>query len=108
MCLYVGMYLFYYVFIICYLLVTYIYQSNLPVSVPVFGLGWELCFLFLGRSCSTPNVALQNHLEQREVDVNEPLGQIAATCSGECRGSRSAMPHGEKMQASSQRQKASS
>jgi len=66
--------------------------------VPVFALGWELCFLFLGCGCSTPNVALQNHLEQREVDVNEPLGQIAATCSGECRGSGSAMPHWEKTQ----------
>jgi len=60
-------------------------QSHLPVSVPVFALGWKFCFLFLGCSCGTPNVALQNHLEQREVDVNEPLGQIAATCSGQQR-----------------------
>ena len=60
-------------------------QSHLPVSVPVFALGWKFCFLFLGCSCGTPNVALQNHLEQREVDVNEPLCQIAAACSGQQR-----------------------
>ena len=91
-----------YLFVIC------IYQSDLPVSVPVFALGWKLCFLFLGCSCSTPNVALQNHLEQCKVDVDEPLGQIAATCSGECRVCGSAMPHGAMTQASSHRQKAGS
>ena len=56
-------------------------HADLPVAVSVLGLGGMLCLLLLDCSSSSPNVTLQNHLEQREVDVDQTLCQITASCS---------------------------
>ena len=55
-------------------------SSVSPVPVPVLVLGGCLGLLLLDCRCSPPNVTLQNHLEQSEVDVNQALSQVAPTC----------------------------
>ncbi len=52
----------------------------LPVSVSILGLCWQLGFLILDSCCGATNVAFLDHLEQREVDVNQALGQVTASC----------------------------
>ena len=55
-------------------------NADLPVTVSTLVLCWRFCFLLLCCGCSTPYVTLQDHLEQSEVDVDQPLGQVTATC----------------------------
>lgn len=55
--------------------------AGLPVSVSIFGLDGMLGFLVLHCGSSSPDVALQDHLEQREVDVDQALCQVAPSCT---------------------------
>ena len=56
-------------------------HADLPVAVSVFGLCGMLGLLLLDCSSSSPDVTLQNHLEQCEVDVDQTLCQITPSCN---------------------------
>ena len=69
-------------------------RADLPVTVPVFGLGGLLGLLLLDCSSSSPDVALQDHLEQREVDVDQAFCQVTSSCTSQAVGHRNEGPEG--------------
>ena len=64
------------IFIIVDIITIFLLLLLIPVSVAIFALGGLLSFLLFGLLSCPAHLALQNHLEQSEVDLYQALRQI--------------------------------